>query len=147
MRPNTEEVLRGVQRSLVTYILPELQSRYAQTQLMIVAGLLGMAADGWDTEAQRLVDDNASWRALTARAAEALSSRDGALARELRVLAQQSDASLLLTELSSANVRLRAALAKAASVADGALRLEIIHRLREHTEAHSQSILGPRADG
>jgi hypothetical protein len=147
MRPNTEEVLRGVQRSLVTYILPELQSRYAQTQLMIAAGLLGMAADGWDAGAQRLVDDNASWRALAARAADALAGHEDALAGELRAVASESDASLRISDLSSTNVRLREALARAAGVVDAALRSEIIDRLREHTEAHSQSILGPRADG
>ena len=147
MRPNTEEVLRGVQRSLVTYILPEVHSRYAQTQIMIAAGLLGMAADGWDAEAQRLVDDNASWRMLAARVAEGIAGRDGGLAGELRAFATEDDASLLVTDLSSANGRLRAALARAATVADGALRLEIMERLRAHTEAHSNSILGPRADG
>ena len=81
MRPNGQEVLRGVQNTLVTYILPELQSDYARTELMIVHTLVGIVAEEWDGVAQRLVDDNAALRELARRGVEALASRPDASAR------------------------------------------------------------------
>ncbi len=157
MRPNGEEVLRGIQGSLAAYVLPELQSAYARTELMLALGLLGLVADEWDTTAQRLVDGNAALRALARRAAGALGAMPGAqaaLADELRSLAGEAEGSLRLSELSGANDRLRGAIARVAAVvqesdapAFGALRAEIIRHFQAEAEARSLSLLGPRADG
>jgi hypothetical protein len=107
MRPNGEELLRGAQNTLTTYVLQEIQTDHARLELMLVHRLLGIAAEEWDGAAQRLVDGNAALRALARRGAEALG--DEARADELRALAGETDASLRLSELSAANARLREA--------------------------------------
>ncbi len=152
MRPNGEEVLRGIQGSLTAYVLPELQSAYARTELMLALGLLGLVADEWDATAQRLVDGNAALRELARHAADALSATPGseaALADEVRSLGAETDSSLRLSELSAANARLRDAIARVATaVPHGeALRSEIIKHFQAEAEARSLSLLGPRADG
>ena len=158
MRPNGEELVRGVQRSLTTYILPEIQSAYARTELMLVLGLLGILASDWDSAAQRLVDDNASLRALALRGAEALDSADASLAaglaEDLRSLAGEAEPSLRLSDLSAANGRLRGAIGRlgvlledADTPALGELRAAVIEHLRADAESRSRSLLGPRADG
>ncbi len=153
MRPNAEEVLRGVQGSLLTYVLPEVQTEYARTQLMIVYALLGIVGTQLDDAAQHLVDDNESLRALAARGAEALAGdpAQAELADALGSLARGSDASFRLSELSAANGQLRAAIARlGASVQDNAslraLRAEVIDNLRAEAESRSFSLMGPRAD-
>ena len=156
MRPTGEEVLRGLQDSLVTYILPELRSAFAQMQVMLISALLGVVAGEWDGAAQRLVDDRRALRELARRGAEALAAARGhaELAGELRSLAGEDVPSLRLSDLSAANTRLGAALARLAALgADGdppalrELRAAIIERLRADAEARSLSLLGPRADG
>lgn len=152
MRPNGQEVLRGVQAALATYILPEIQTAYARTELMAMLALLGMTAEEWDGAAQRLVDDNVALRALARRAAEAIDGAD--LANELRALAEQGDASVRISELSSANAALREALSRLATPLQGAeapalreLRAVLIEHLRADAEANSRHLMGPRADG
>ena len=154
MRPNGEELLRGVQSSLTTYVLPELQTAYARTELMLVQALLGILASEWDSGAQRLVDDNAALRELALRGAEALDSADAALAGELRSLAVESDPSLRLSDLSAANGRLRGAIGRLGALLEGTdtpalgeLRAAVIEHLRADAESRSRSLLGPRADG
>ena len=154
MRPNGEELLRGVQSSLTTYVLPELQTAYARTELMLVQALLGILASEWDSGAQRLVDDNAALRDLALRGAEALDSAAAALAGELRSLAGETDPSLRLSDLSTANGRLRGAIGSLGVLLEGAdtpalgeLRAAVIEHLRADAESRSRSLLGPRADG
>lgn len=158
MRPNGEELVRGVQSSLTTYILPELQSAYARTELMLDLVLLGILASDWDSAAQRLVDDNAALRALALRGAEALDSTDvslaGGLAEDLRSLAGEAGASLRLSDLSAANGRLRGAIGRLGALLEdadtpalGELRAAVIEHLRADAEDRSRSLLGPRADG
>ena len=154
MRPNAEEVLRGVQSSLLTYILPELQTEYARTEVMLVSALLGIVAAQADGAAQRLVDDNASLRELAGRGAIAL-ARDPAraeLAEALGSLANGSDASVRLSELSAANGQLRAAIAQLGAAAQenaslAGLRQEVLDSLRLEAESRSFALMGPRADG
>ena len=154
MRPNGEELLRGLQGSLATYILPELPSAYARSELMITTALLGIVAAQWDDAAQRLVDGNAALRALARRGADAIAGVDAGLAAELRALAQEADPSVRLSDLSAANDRLRAALGRlgvlllerdAPALAE--LRAAVFDHLRQEAEARSLSLLGPRADG
>lgn len=156
MRPTGEELLRGMQDSLITHILPELQTAFAQMQVMLISALLGVVAGEWDGAAQRLVDDNAALRELARRGAEALAATGDhtELADALGSLAQGSDPSLRLSELSAANAQLRAALAQLGAVALASdrpalreLRPAILEHLQSDAEARSLSLLGPRADG
>jgi hypothetical protein len=148
MRPNSEEVLRGVQGALLTYVLPELRSQFALSELTLASALLGMVAAELDGAAQRLVDANAELRALLGRAAGAV---EGDLAGELRALAAERDGSVRLADLSAANERLREALARLAVHAEAAgppeLRGEVIAHLRRDTARDARSLLGPRTDG
>ncbi|MEX0786623.1 MAG: hypothetical protein WD939_08310, partial [Dehalococcoidia bacterium] len=105
MRPTGEELLQGVRGALLTYILPEVQSDYARTELTLIHVLLGMAAAEWDSAAQRLVDDNGTLRELARRSADAIDSDDASLAAELRALADEEDRSLRLSDLRAANDR------------------------------------------
>ncbi len=151
MRPNGQEIVRGVSAALATYVLPELQTAYARTELMAALALLGIAAEEWDGATQRLVDDNATLRALAQRAGEAL---EGDLANELTSLATQTDASLRISDLAPANAALRHALGRLAPLLEESdepalseLRAELIERLIAEAEARSRHLMGPRADG
>jgi len=149
MRPTGDEVLRGIQGSLLTYVLPELQSPYARSELMIISALLAIVAGEYDGAAQGLVDENAALRALAARGAEAL---DGDLAGELRALAGRQDASVRLSSLRETNEALRGAIARLGVAIEGdgslaGLRAAVLDRLREEAEARSPALLGPRSDG
>ena len=150
MRPNGEEVLRGIQGSLMTYVLPELESQYARSELMIISALLAIVAGECDGAAQRLVDENAALRALAARGADALA--DGELAGELRSLASGGDASVRLSSLRETNDALRAAIARLGVATEGdasmaGLRSALLERLREEAETRSPPLLGQRSDG
>ena len=154
MRPNAEEVLRGVQSSLVNYVLPEVQTEYARTEVMLVSALLGIVAAQCDGAAQRLVDDNASLRELAGRGGEALAGEPAhaELAEALGSLANGSDASVRLSELSAANGQLRAAIAQLGAAAQenaslAGLRQEVLDSLRLEAESRSFALMGPRADG
>ena len=150
MRPNGEELLRGIQRTLTTYILPELQTAHGRVELMLAQALLGVAAAEWDGAAQRLVDDNAALRELAHRGAEALGEgKHATLGEELRSLADEDDASLRLSDLSAANGRLLDALARVCALLEPTdeLRRSVIDHLRLEAESRSLSLLGPRADG
>jgi hypothetical protein len=156
MRPNAEEALRGFQSSLLTYVLPELQTEYARTEVMIVLALLGIIGGQWDGAAQRLVDDNASLRELSGRGAEALAGDPAhtELGDALGSLAQGNDPSVRLSELSAANAQLRAAIAQLGAAVQGSdseplrsLRAEVIDSLRAEAESRSFALMGPRADG
>jgi len=156
MRPNGEEMLRGIQQSLLTYVLPELQTEYARTELVVIIALLGIVVGEWDGAAQHVLDDNAALRELAHRGAEALAPRSGAaaLAAELRSLAGEADASVRIPDLSAAHERLHDAVGRlgvfiqdAEAVDLRELRAAIIERLRLEAESRSYALLGPRADG
>ena len=161
MRPNGEELLRGVQSALATYVLPEVQSAHAQLELVLAQALLGIAAAEWDGAAQRLVEENAALRELARRggavlvaAADAVGPEAAALADELRSLADETDRSVRLSDLSTANMRLREAFARLCIQAEGSetpalreLRRAVMEHLRAEAEDRSLSLLGPRADG
>lgn len=154
MHPNGREILQGVQSTLATYVLPEVQSGYARTEIMLVQALLGIVANEWDGAAQRLVDENAAMRMLAARGAEALREVDTALAEELRMLATGSDASVRISDLSTAHEKLREAIGRAAVVIENsdspaleALRGDVIQLLRADAKSRAIPLMGPRADG
>lgn len=145
MRPNAEELLRGIQASLLTYVLPEVQSPYARSELMVVSALLSIVADSYDGAAQELVEDNAGLRELARRGAE---SDIDDLANELRTLASASDDSARVSDLARANEALREAITRLAIALDDddQLRAAIVDGLRKEAEARP-ALLGPRADG
>jgi len=72
VRPDAVEVLRGIQRSLLSTVLPELQDPYVQGQVHAMIGLLESLAGEWNTEAQRLLDFSHSLERLLLRAAPVL---------------------------------------------------------------------------
>ena len=146
MRPNAEEVLRGVQASLLTNVLPEVQTEYTRTQVMLIYALLGLVGLEWDNGAQRALEDNASLRELAGRAAEEVTN--GPLAPELRSLAA-AEPSARLSDVANANATLAAALGRVAAQEPElvALRAEIIDWLRADAESRSHALMGPRADG
>jgi hypothetical protein len=156
MRPNGEEMLRGIQAALMTYVLPELQSAFARSELLITVALLGIVAGEYDSAAQRLADGNAALRELARRGADTLgdAAETRGLSDELRTLAAGSDGSLRLSELSAGNDRLRAAIARLAVRLQGSdagplrdLRAGVIDELRAEAESRSRALMGPRADG
>ncbi len=156
MHPNGEELLRGLQGTLATYVMPEVQTPHARLEIGLVQAMLGIAAAEWDGAAQRLVDDNASLRDLARRGPEALagSPEAAALADELRTLAEDLDPSVRLSDLSAANNRLRDALERLCALAQESgsaplrtLRSSIIDHFRRDAEERSLSLLGPRSDG
>ena len=150
MRPNGEELLRGIQSTLTTYILPELQTAHGRLELMLTQALLGVAAAEWDGAAQRLVDENAALRKLAHRGAEAVPEEEHAtLGEELRSLADEDDPSLRLSDLSAVNGRLLDALARLCALLEPTdeLRRGVIDHLRAEAESRSLSLLGPRVDG
>ena len=156
MHPNGEEIVRGIQGALATYVLPEVKSGYAQSQMIIVQVLLGMAASEWDGAAQQLVDDNTSMRALAARGADALdeAGEGQSLAGELRTLGDETDASVRLSDLRANYESLRAAIGRLAVLIESsetaplrALRADVLEHLRTDLERRSLSLLGPRTDG
>jgi hypothetical protein len=156
MRPNAEELLRGAQASLMTYVLPEVQTEYARAEAMLVIALLGIVSAQCDGAAQTLVDDNAALRSLALRGAEALAGRaeHAELIDALGSLAAGAETSLRISELAAANAQLRAALARLgvttqdrddASLRE--LRTAILAYLRDEAERRGFALLGPRADG
>ena len=158
MRPNSVEVLQGIQGTLMTYVQPEVQSDYARTELMLVNMLLGIVANAWDGSAQLLVDDNAALRDLVGDAAKVLGSQpvDGAgeLRDELAALASETDTSVRISDLSSANDRLRDAVARLGVLLQGSatqehveLRANIIERLQEELDTLPRDLMGTRSDG
>lgn len=158
MKPNSVELLQGVQGALMTYILPEVQSDYARTELMLVNVLLGIAANDVDGAAQGLVDDNAALRSLAGEAASVLESAQlaeaGGLAGDLAELASSGDASVRLSDLSAANDRLRDAIGRlGAALVDSdaqehiTLRAKVVERLRAELAAKPHDLMGARSDG
>jgi len=148
MRPNAEEIVRGVQTSLLSIVLPEVQTEYTRTQVTLMYVLLGIVANSLDGAHERLLADNGTLRELAARAANTVGTQD-VLANELRSLAS-TEPSPRLSELSSANMALAEALAGVTS-SDApelaSIREQVIDWLRADAEARSLGLMGPRTDG
>ena len=158
MRPNSAELLQGIQGTLTTYILPEVQSDYARTEFMLVQMLLGIVIRGYDDAAQSLVDDNAALRSLAGEAARVLNTApigaSEALAAELEQLSGATDASVRLSDLTAANDSLRDAIGRVGVLLQGetsqehvGLRTAIIEHLQRELERLPHDLMGPRSDG
>ena len=158
MRPNSVELLQGIQGALATYILPEVQGDYARTELMLVQLLLGIVAQGYDDAAQNLVDDNAALRSLSGEAARVLTTApiadSATLADQLAMLAEEMDASVRLSELTAANDKLREAIGRVGVLTRDqtapehvGLRKAVIDLLQRELEKLPHNLMGPRSDG
>jgi hypothetical protein len=155
MRPSSGELVRGVQGTLLTYILPHVSDDFARQELLLAVALLGLAAGEWEGEVQQLQDDNVALRGLLERGADALAEADAhvELAGELRAIAQGTDASARVPDLKASNDELRAAIGRLAVVLEEQddaslrwLRTDVIDLLRHDLERRARSLLGSRAD-
>jgi len=119
MRPTSVEVLRGIRRSLLETILPQIGDPFIQGQVQAMVMLVDSLAMTWDSEAEELRQDNQELAELLTRAAPVLT--DFARSREHRdllhlasraqtVSAHDSD-SLRLSELAAKHRELEAVLA------------------------------------
>jgi hypothetical protein len=158
MRPKSTELMKGMQGALMTYILPEMQSDYARTGLMLMQALLGVAINDIDDAAQNLVDENAALRSLAGEAAGVLAENPlvghEALAGELQTLASGHDNSVRLSALRSGNDDLRRAVAELGAALVGStspqhveLRAGVVAHLRQELERLPHNLMGARADG
>ena len=158
MRPNSVEILQGIQGTLMTYVQPEVQGDYARTELMLVNMLLGIVANAWDGAAQALVEDNTALRGLVGEAAKVLEFHPvngaGELVDELAALAVEIDMSVGISELSAANDRLRDAVARLGVLLQGSaiqehveLRANVIEHLQDELDRLPRDLMGTRSDG
>jgi hypothetical protein len=107
LKPEALDIIRGIQRSLMSHVLPEVTSLYAGAQVQYAVLLLGALASEWDGAAQRLVEDNAALRSLCGQVAGRLPPGEGELPEALRSAAAARDGDLLLSTLSATNDQLR----------------------------------------
>jgi len=161
MRPHSLEIIQGIQNSLMTHVMPELRSSFAQAQLMYITMLLNVVAKYWDGGVQALVDDNRRMREIFGQAAEVLASLAGAqpagdidaLAADLRVGARERPCSLTMTDLMQENNRLRALLARLAPLCERAeadpalaalrpLHQKLVHHMGEEARQRVVPVLG-----
>ena len=113
-----------------------------------------MAEVMFDSKESYDANSNAALRELAGRGAQALGGDPARaeLAEALGSLANGSDASVRLSELSAANGQLRAAIAQLGAAAqDNAslaeLRQEVLDSLRLEAESRAFALMGLRADG
>lgn len=156
MRPNNQELLRGIKTTLVEVVAPELQTAYARAQLGLAISALDMVTAQWDTEAQSLLDENRSLTVHFQEAADALRSvdvaaRDGLveLANELVEAAQQKETKdCRLSTLAERNNHLKALLVRLVKVCDEAMTnpdLKPLLRIREIVLQEMQEKLAARS--
>ncbi len=120
MRPTHLELIQGLQASLLTDVLPEVRTSYAQWQTQIALLVLGVLAQEWDGAVQDLLEENRGIRGIFGRAAPALGrlGRDGddalvGLAQDLEAQAQGADGEpFTVSALAARNSDLRGSLAR-----------------------------------
>jgi hypothetical protein len=78
MRPTDHDLLVGIRAFLADVVAPEVGNSFVRQRLTTVVNLLGMLADRWDIQVQRLLDEQAFLAASFARAAAALAAIDEA---------------------------------------------------------------------
>ncbi len=105
MKPDPTRLLEQLAASLVNDVLPNVQPRYRQANVAILAGLAAAVREEFDRAAARRVEENAELRALFAQGARI--ATDAALAARLREAAAARDASLLVPVLDASNRALR----------------------------------------
>jgi hypothetical protein len=105
VKPDPTRVLEQLAAQLVSDVLPNVQPRYRQASVAILAGLAAAVREEFERAAARRFEENAALRALFARGAEV--ATDAALAARLREAAASHDASLLVPRLDESNRALR----------------------------------------
>jgi hypothetical protein len=105
VKPDPQRVLEQLAQRLLTDVLPNVQPRYRQTSVAILAGLALAAREELDRAAARRVEENTALRALFTRAATVVT--DAALAARLAEAAAGRDESLLVPALEASNCALR----------------------------------------
>jgi len=117
VRPVGTEALRGLQAALMSAILPELQTQFAQDASQTMQMLLESLIGEWDAAVENLHADNQRLRDLLARASAVILAAESpgeqleSLAREVEDgLAAPGADSLLVSALSEENRSLRALL-------------------------------------
>ena len=108
MKPDPTRLLEQIAHALASDVLPNVQPRYRQANVAILAGLANAVREEFDRAAARRVEENAVLRVLFERGAEV--ATDAALAARLREAAASRDASLLVPALDAGNRALRALL-------------------------------------
>lgn len=101
MRPTVDFVLQEGKQTLLTQILPAIESSHFQGSTYVIGILLAYAALEYERGADVRVTDNAELRALFLAAAERVG--DAALATRLRQAAAIREASLRMSELDRVN--------------------------------------------
>jgi hypothetical protein len=120
MRPTHLELIQGLLATLLTDVLPEVKTTYAQWQTQIALLVLGVLAQEWDGAVQDLLDENRDLRDLFARTARTVEGfdRDGGtsltgLAPDLKGRAEEADGEpYTISALSARNSELRALLTR-----------------------------------
>jgi hypothetical protein len=108
VKPDPTRLLAQIAGALVSDVLPNVQPRYRQASVAILAGLANAVREEFDRAAARRVEENAALRELSARGAALVT--DAALAARLRDAAAGREASLLVPALDASNRALRALL-------------------------------------
>lgn len=152
MRPNAVEIVRGLQTTLMTEILPEVASAYGQERLQMALFLTENLAQMWDTQVEDLVHDNREMREILRQATAAIAALPPAhRPRELRELASslraaargRDEGSLALSALAKRNEELGRLLERLAVVCEDAVGdpgLEPLMPVRQRIYAHLREV-------
>ncbi|HEU4427506.1 MAG TPA: hypothetical protein VFT98_02035 [Myxococcota bacterium] len=108
MKPDPQRMLEQIAATLAADVMPNVQPRYRQMNVALLAGLALAAREEFERAAARRVEENAALRALFAGAAPVVA--DASLAQRLREAAAASDADLRISALDASNRALRALL-------------------------------------
>lgn len=108
MRPQLPHVLGGFLQTIAEEIMPHIGLEYVQKEMEMVLLALMAATEESDRAAEVRVRENEDFRALFARAAEAIP--DASLKARLTQASAGSDTSLRVTDLDAANDKLAALL-------------------------------------
>jgi Pyruvate/2-oxoacid:ferredoxin oxidoreductase gamma subunit len=102
--PEVDKVLTSFSGTLLTKIMPQLKSEYAQKDLTLIALELNAAAEEYDRAAENRMTENRAMRALFAEALQLLD--DGELRAALADAVETEPNSLRIRDLNAANAAL-----------------------------------------
>jgi hypothetical protein len=158
MRPHGLETIQAIQNALVTEVMPEVRSSFAQSQLLYMTLLLNALARHWDDGVQNLVDNHREMREILAQAADGLDTMPPdaelrTIAADLRAGAARTTPSLRMTALLEEDDALRGLLARLAPLCDRAeaeaalapllpVRWRLLQFLRRDAQQRIVPILG-----
>jgi hypothetical protein len=117
MKPEVDVVLRSLMTKLLLEVAPAVADAYVRSNVESMAALLAAAAEEFDRAAEVRVTENRSMRAILREAARHVT--DGDLRARLALAADESDASLRITDLNASNDGLRALLIELHAFVEG----------------------------